>query len=54
MVDDEPRVAFTGDPVGLYKMLVGWEISRDHLAYVAFELGRAAMAVRHELPYLQE
>ena len=54
MVDDEPRVAFSGDPVGLYKMLVAWEISRDHLAYVAFELGRAAMAVRHALPYLQE
>ncbi len=54
MVDDEPRVAFTGDTVGLYKMLASWEVSRDHLAYVAYELGRAEMAVRHELPYLQE
>lgn len=54
MVDDLPRVAFTGDPVGLRKMLAGWEIGRDHLAYLAYELGRAEMAVRHGLPFLQE
>lgn len=54
MVDDEPRVAFTGDAVGLFKMLASWELSRAHLAYVAFELGRAEMAVRHGLPFLQE
>jgi hypothetical protein len=54
MIDDEPRVAFTGDTVGLFKMLAGWEISRDHLAYLAYELGRAEMAVRHGLPYQQE
>lgn len=54
MIDDEPRVAFTGDTAGLFKMLSSWEISRDHLAYVAYELGRAEMAVRHGLPYVQE
>jgi hypothetical protein len=54
MVDDEPRVAFSGDPVGIRKMLVDWEIDRDHLAYLAYELGRAEMAVRHGLPFTQE
>lgn len=54
MVDDEPRVAFTGSTVGLFKMLAGWEISRAHLAYAAYELGRVEMAVRHGLPFLQE
>ncbi|MFI5394159.1 MAG: hypothetical protein ACHQ9S_01380 [Candidatus Binatia bacterium] len=54
MIDDEPRVAFSGDTRGLYKMLASWDISRDHLAYVAYELGRAEMAVRHGEPYLQE
>lgn len=54
MVDDEPRVAFTGNTVGLFKMLVHWEISRDHLAYLAYELGRVEMAVRHDLAFLQE
>lgn len=54
MLDDLPRVAFSGDTAGLRKMLVGWQISRDHLAYLAYELGRAEMAVRHGLPYMQE
>jgi hypothetical protein len=54
MLDDEPRVAFTGSTVGLYKMLVSWGINRDHLAYVAYELGRAEMALRHGLDFLQE
>ncbi len=36
------------------KMLVNWEINRDHLAYVAYELGRAEMAVRHDAPFMQE
>ena len=54
MIDDEPRVAFSGDTRGLYKMLASWTINRDHLAYVAYELGRAEMAVRHDAPYLQE
>lgn len=54
MIDDEPRVAFTGNTVGLFKMLVGWGINRDHLAYLAYELGRVEMAVRHDLTYLQE
>lgn len=54
VVDDEPRVAFSGDTAGLYKMLASWGIDRGHLAYVAYELGRAEMAVRHDLPYLQE
>jgi hypothetical protein len=54
MVDDMPRVAFTGDTVGIRKMLVDWEISREHLAYAAYELGRAEMAIRHGMPFLQE
>jgi hypothetical protein len=54
MVDDEPLVAFSGDTIGLYKMLVSWDVSRQHLAYLAYELGRAEMAVRHGLPYEQE
>jgi hypothetical protein len=54
IIDDLPRVAFTGDPVGLRKMLVSWGINRDHLAYVAYELGRAEMAVRHGAPFMQE
>lgn len=54
MIDDEPRVAFTGSTVGLYKMLADWAISRDHLAYLAYELGRVEMAVRHNLDFLQE
>lgn len=54
MVDDEPRVAFTGSTRGLYKMLADWQISRDHLAYLAYELGRVEMAIRHELDFLQE
>ena len=54
MVDDLPRLALTGDSVGLRKLLVDWEINRDHLAYLAYELGRAEMAVRHDLPILQE
>ncbi len=54
MVDDEPLVAFSGDTVSLYKMLADWDISREHLAYAAYELGRAEMAVRNNLPYEQE
>ncbi|MBM5811073.1 MAG: hypothetical protein FJ191_03800 [Gammaproteobacteria bacterium] len=54
MVDDLPRLALTGDSVGLRKLLVDWDINRDHLAYLAYELGRAEMAVRHDLPFLQE
>jgi hypothetical protein len=54
MIDDEPRVAFTGDTVGLRKMLVSWGINRDHLAYVAYELGRAEMSVRDDTTFLQE
>jgi len=54
MIDDEPRVAFSGDTRGLYKMLASWEISRDHLAYVAYELGRAEMSVRDDTTFLQE
>lgn len=54
MVDDLPRVAFTGDSVGIRKMLVSWELNRDHLAYLAFELGRAEMTIRHGLKFLQE
>jgi hypothetical protein len=54
MLDDEPRVAFTGSTVGLYKMLASWGINREHLAYVAYELGRAEMALRHGLEFLQE
>ena len=54
MLDDLPRTAFTGDTVGIRKMLVDWQINRDHLAYLAYELGRAEMAVRHGLPFLQE
>ena len=54
IVDDLPRVAFSGDTVGLRKLLVGWQINRDHLAYLAYELGRAEMAIRHGLPFIQE
>lgn len=54
IVDDLPRVAFTGDTVGLRKMLVSWGINRDHLAYVAYELGRVETAVRHGGPFAQE
>lgn len=54
MVDDLPRVAFTGSSAGIRKMLVEWAINRDHLAYLAFELGRAEMAIRHGSPFLQE
>ena len=36
MLDDLPRVAFSGDTVGLRKMLVGWKVNRDHLAYLAY------------------
>jgi hypothetical protein len=54
MVDDEPRVALTGDTVGLRKMLVNWGINRDHLAYVAYELGRAETSVRDDKSFLQE
>jgi hypothetical protein len=54
MVDDLPRVAFSGETVGIRKMLVEWEISRDHLAYLAYELGRSEMAIRHGLPFMQE
>ncbi|QDX81610.1 hypothetical protein B9N43_10315 [Denitratisoma sp. DHT3] len=54
MVDDLPRVAFTGDSVGIRKMLVRWAVGRDHLAYLAYELGRAEMAIRHGVPFLQE
>jgi hypothetical protein len=54
MVDDLPRVAYSGDTVGIRKMLVDWDINRDHLAYLAYELGRAEMAIRHGLPFMQE
>jgi hypothetical protein len=54
MIGDLPRVAFSGDSVGLRKLLVGWDINRDHLAYLAYELGRAEMAMRHGLPFMQE
>ncbi|AMN47927.1 hypothetical protein ACG33_12625 [Steroidobacter denitrificans] len=54
MVDDLPRVAFTGNTVGIRKMLVKWDLSRSHLAYLAYELGRAEMAIRHGLPFQQE
>jgi hypothetical protein len=54
MVDDEPLVAWSGDTASIYKMLVSWYVSRQHLAYLAYELGRAEMAVRHGLPYEQE
>ncbi|CAB1368333.1 hypothetical protein [Denitratisoma oestradiolicum] len=54
MVDDLPRVAFTGDSVGIRKMLVKWSINRDHLAYLAYELGRAEMALRDGSKFLQE
>ncbi len=54
MIDDLPRVAFRGDTVGSRKMLVDWSMNRDHLAYIAYELGRAEMAMRHDLPFVQE
>lgn len=54
MVDDLPRVAFTGSTVGIRKMLVKWDLNRAHLAYLVYELGRAEMAVRHALPFEQE
>ena len=54
MVDDLPRVAFTGNTVGIRKMLVKWDLSRSHLAYLAYELGRAEMAIRHGLLFQQE
>ena len=54
MIDDLPRVAFSGDTVGIRKMLATWQLNRDHLAYLAYELGRAEMAMRHGVPYLQE
>ncbi len=54
MVDDLPRVAYSGSTVGIRKMLVDWAVSRDHLAYLAYELGRAEMAIRHGLPFMQE
>ncbi len=54
MIDDLPRVALRGDTVGIRKMLVDWSINRDHLAYIAYELGRSEMAMRHDLPFVQE
>lgn len=54
MVDDLPRVAFTGSSVGIRKMLVDWAINRDHLAYLSYELGRAEMAIRNGGPFMQE
>ena len=54
MVDDLPLVAYSGSTVGIRKMLVDWAINRDHLAYLAYELGRAEMAIRHGLPFMQE
>ena len=36
MLDDLPRVAMSGDTVGLRKMLVRWAVDRDHLAYLAY------------------
>jgi hypothetical protein len=54
MIDDLPRVALSGDTAGLRKLLVSWGINRDHLAYLAYELGRAEMAIRHGLPFMQE
>jgi hypothetical protein len=54
MIDDLPRVAFSGNSVGLRRMLVDWSINRDHLAYLAYELGRAEMAIRHSVPFTQE
>jgi len=54
MVDDLPRVAFRGDTVGLRKMLTKWAISREHLAYLSYELGRAEMAMRQGVPFMQE
>ncbi|MBI4514897.1 MAG: hypothetical protein HY699_03655 [Deltaproteobacteria bacterium] len=54
MIDDEPRLALSGSTVGLFKLLANWEIGRAHLAYLAYELGRVEMAIRHGLPYLQE
>jgi hypothetical protein len=54
MLDDLPRVAYSGDTGGIRKMLVDWAIDRDHLAYLAYELGRAEMAIRHGVPFMQE
>ena len=54
MIDDEPRVALSGDTAGIRKLLVRWDVNRDHLAYLAYELGRAEMAIRHGLPFMQE
>jgi len=54
MVDDLPRVAFRGSTVGIRKMLCRWAISREHLAYLAYELGRAEMAMRFGKPFMQE
>jgi len=54
MIDDLPRLALRGDTVGIRKLLVDWSVNRDHLAYVAYELGRAEMAMRHDLPFVQE
>jgi hypothetical protein len=54
MIDDLPRAAFSGDTAAIRKMLARWAIDRDHLAYLAYELGRAEMAVRHGLPFMQE
>ncbi len=54
MVEDLPRVAFSGDTAAIRKMLTGWDINRDHLAYLAYELGRAEMAIRNGLPFMQE
>lgn len=54
MIDDLPRIALRGSTVGIRKMLVDYSINRDHLAYIAYELGRAEMAMRHDLPFVQE
>ncbi len=54
MIDDLPRLALRGDTAGIRKMLADWSINRDHLAYIAYELGRAEMAMRHDLPFVQE
>jgi len=54
MIDDLPRLALRGDTVGIRKLLVDWSINRDHLAYIAYELGRSEMAMRHDLRFVQE
>lgn len=54
MIDDLPRLALRGDTVGIRKLLVDWSLNRDHLAYIAYELGRSEMAMRHGLPFVQE